>query len=474
MVGRTFPAPPRWRRSARVRSGSSPTDAARLGRLPEGSRGARGRGPTDGELGAARALVLDVIENHDQLKLGLPGGRRRHDHLPGPRRPTTATDFTPEQLDLQARARRFVDEILIPNEELAERSGGHIPDELHERIKTEAIEQGLSAASTPRSTAAGLDEDRVVPRGGTARALDQRALHMPGAYNVLANGTPEQIDRYLRPALRGELHDAYAVTEADAGSDPSRIRTTARKTESGWVIDGEKWFVTYGDIAKVYIVMAKALVDGGEHPTLFLVDAGLDGIEVVDDPPFTHLPARPPGDPVHRRRGGRRRRDRRRRRRGRPPARLVHRRADRHRRPRRGLHVAAARGGDRLGDRARAGRQPPDRLPGRVLPAGRLGGRRRRRPAADARGRAARRRGRRPEGRPRQGLDGEAVGERGRLPLRRPRGPGVRGPRIHAHERRGALQPRAARRPHLGGHERDPAAHRGPRARAPRVERTIH
>ena len=49
--------------------------------------------------------------------------------------PTTATDFTPEQLDLRERARRFVDEVLIPNEELAERAGGEIPDELHERIK---------------------------------------------------------------------------------------------------------------------------------------------------------------------------------------------------------------------------------------------------------------------------------------------------------------------------------------------------
>ncbi|MBN1528616.1 MAG: acyl-CoA dehydrogenase [Thermoleophilaceae bacterium] len=203
---------------------------------------------------------------------------------------TTATDFTPEQLDLQARARRFVDEVLIPNEELAERAGGHIPDELHERIKRESIELGLSGGLHSREyggqgwtkTEWFLVEEQL------GRSTNALSWHMPGAYNVLASGTPEQIDRYLRPALRGELHDAYAVTEADAGSDPSRIRTTARKTGSGWVIDGEKWFVTYGDIAKVYIVMAKALVDGGEQPTLFLVDAGLDGIEVVDDPPFTH------------------------------------------------------------------------------------------------------------------------------------------------------------------------------------------
>jgi alkylation response protein AidB-like acyl-CoA dehydrogenase len=111
---------------------------------------------------------------------------------------------------------------------------------------------------------------------------------MPGAYNVLGTGSPEQIERYLKPALRGELHDAYAVTEAEAGSDPSRIETTARRTENGWVIDGEKWFVTYGDVASVYIVMANALVDGEKLPTLFLVDRARDGIELVDDPPFSH------------------------------------------------------------------------------------------------------------------------------------------------------------------------------------------
>jgi alkylation response protein AidB-like acyl-CoA dehydrogenase len=111
---------------------------------------------------------------------------------------------------------------------------------------------------------------------------------MPGAYNVLASGSPEQIERYLKPALRGELHDAYAVTEAEAGSDPSGITTTATPKDGGWVIDGEKWFVTYGDVAAVYIVMAKALVDGEALPTLFLVDRALDGIEVIDDPPFSH------------------------------------------------------------------------------------------------------------------------------------------------------------------------------------------
>jgi alkylation response protein AidB-like acyl-CoA dehydrogenase len=201
-----------------------------------------------------------------------------------------ASEFTPEQLDLRDRARNFVEEILIPNEELAERAGGKIPDELKQRIKREAIDARLSGGlHAPEHGGQGWTKTEwFLVEEQLGRSTNALSWYMPGAYNVLASGTPEQIERYLKPALRGELHDAYAVTEAEAGSDPSRIETTARKTDEGWVIDGEKWFVTYGDVAAVYIVMANALVDGGQQPTLFLIDRQAGGIEVVDDPPFSH------------------------------------------------------------------------------------------------------------------------------------------------------------------------------------------
>ena len=101
------------------------------------------------------------------------------------------------------------------------------------------------------------------------RSTNALSWHVPTAYNVLAHGSAEQIDRWLRPALRGELHDAYAVTEEFAGSDPSGVRTVAARVDGGWELSGEKWFVTYGDVAAVYIVMALA-----PSPTLFLVDGG--------------------------------------------------------------------------------------------------------------------------------------------------------------------------------------------------------
>jgi acyl-CoA dehydrogenase len=207
-----------------------------------------------------------------------------------PAAPGTAAEFTPEQLGLQQRARRFIDEVLIPNEELAERSGGRIPDELIERIRREAIAAGLSGGlHSPEHGGQGWSmTEWFLVEEQLGRSTNALSWHIPNAYNVLASGTPEQIERYLRPALRGEAHDAYAVTEAGAGSDPSGITTTARRTDAGWVIDGEKWFVTSGDIASVYIVMANALVDGEKLGTLFLVDRSLEGIEIVDDPLFSH------------------------------------------------------------------------------------------------------------------------------------------------------------------------------------------
>ena len=103
----------------------------------------------------------------------------------------------------------------------------------------------------------------------------------------LARGTEEQKERYLRPARRGERRDAYAITEERAGSDPSMVRTTARRDGEGWVLDGEKWFVTSGDEADYIIV--HALVDGDPaKPTCSWSIATRPGVRLVRAPKFTH------------------------------------------------------------------------------------------------------------------------------------------------------------------------------------------
>jgi len=199
---------------------------------------------------------------------------------------TAVHDLAPATADLVARARGFVEDVLMPLEEKAERAHGRLPTEDVARIRSEALAAGLAGGLHAREHGGQgwTKTEWVLVEEQFGRSTNALSWHIPSAYNVLASGSPEQIERYLKPALRGELHDAYAVTEENAGSDPSRIETRAERRDGGWVISGEKWFVTYGDVAAVYIVVAQT--EAG--PTLFLVDRSCDGIEIVDDPPFTH------------------------------------------------------------------------------------------------------------------------------------------------------------------------------------------
>jgi acyl-CoA dehydrogenase len=206
--------------------------------------------------------------------------------------PAAAPDeLTPEQLELQQRARTFVENVLMPLEEEAERRGGRLPEDTVQAIRREAIATRLQGGRhAPEHGGQGwsmLEWFLVNEQFG--RVTNGLHWHVPNAYNVLTQGTPEQVDRYLRPILRGEGGDtAYAVTEAAAGSDPSGIATNAVRSDGGWLLSGEKWFVTSGDVANVLIVMAN-VVDGGEQlPTLFLIQPDAPGVEIVDDPAYTH------------------------------------------------------------------------------------------------------------------------------------------------------------------------------------------
>jgi acyl-CoA dehydrogenase len=207
-------------------------------------------------------------------------------------------ELEPEQAELRDRARTFIDEVVIPLEQKAERHGGRLPAEDIETVKREGIAARLNGGlHSPEYGGQGwtrLEWALVEEQFG--RSTNGIYWHVPNAYNVWDHASPEQCERYLRPALRGELKDSYAVTERDAGSDPSRIAATAERTEGGYRINGEKWFVTSGDVASVHIVMAN-VIDGEQRlPTLFLVDDDLDGIEVVADPQFTH--SYPEGHPT--------------------------------------------------------------------------------------------------------------------------------------------------------------------------------
>ncbi len=206
---------------------------------------------------------------------------------------TGLSQLTPAQEALAQRATEFAEQVIQPIELESELAGGPISAESQQRIRTAALEAGLQGGLHTKEDG-GNSWNHVewfLTEEAFGRTTNAVSWYVPNAYNVWRAASPELKARWLHPALRGELHDAYAVTEAAAGSDPSMMTSTATKIDGGWLINGEKWFVTFGDVAAVLVVNAWALPDGPDGPrvsTLFAVPADSPGIAVVDDPVFTH------------------------------------------------------------------------------------------------------------------------------------------------------------------------------------------
>ena len=194
--------------------------------------------------------------------------------------------LTPRQAQLKADARDLTD--FIAAYELSCEEDNGLPASAHEEIRDAVLAAGLQAVNMPAEW------------GGSGLTIAEQATvqeelgRLTGALwdmvwrpaNALRFCTPEQRERFLIPVIRGERRDCYAVTEPGAGSDPQNLATTATKNDRGWVLNGEKWFVTVGDHADFMIVLAAA---GPERaPTLFLVDKDTPGIEMTRVPRFMH------------------------------------------------------------------------------------------------------------------------------------------------------------------------------------------
>jgi alkylation response protein AidB-like acyl-CoA dehydrogenase len=189
---------------------------------------------------------------------------------------------------LRARARAFADEHLIPLELECEEHDGLLPESLA-RARAAVLEWDFHAINHPVADGGqGHDTFRQILIEEQWGRATNALWDIPWRPAIpLAAATEEQKDRYLRPAIRGERRDAYAITEASAGSDPRMVRTTAVRSGGGWTLNGEKWHVTSGDVADFFLVHAN--VDGDPaKATVFLVDKDAPGVELVRTPKYTH------------------------------------------------------------------------------------------------------------------------------------------------------------------------------------------
>lgn len=104
----------------------------------------------------------------------------------------------------------------------------------------------------------------------------QSALVM---YPILRFGSPEQRDRWIPALAEGRAIGCFGLTEPDFGSNPAGMRTRARRAGEGWVLSGEKAWITNGNLADVAVVWAKD--DQGEVRG-FLIERGTPGFSAVE------------------------------------------------------------------------------------------------------------------------------------------------------------------------------------------------
>ncbi len=200
--------------------------------------------------------------------------------------------LTDAQIELQARARSFVRDVLQPREVEFERANGRVPRDWGNPIRRAAIEARLHGGSLPR--AVGGQGWTVLEQVLVHEQLGQSTgglwSYIPGAYNVLVHADAEQQRRYLDPCLRGERSGSYAITEDAAGSDARALRATAvRDPATGeYLLNGEKWFVTGPDDTDFMIFHCLVVEGELRLPTLFLVDYDTPGLTLKHDPDYTH------------------------------------------------------------------------------------------------------------------------------------------------------------------------------------------
>ncbi|OGB59694.1 MAG: acyl-CoA dehydrogenase [Burkholderiales bacterium RIFOXYD12_FULL_59_19] len=178
--------------------------------------------------------------------------------------------------------RRFIAEELHPLEDELDEQG-FLAKEKALAVFNKSKDLGLYALNMPAELGGGglSALDRIICEeqfGHTSDYLIRRAFG--NVYEPLLECKGAQVDRWLKPTVEGVRTCSIAITEAGAGSDAAGIKTTARKTDAGWVLNGSKCFISDGAWSDFFLVSAKT---GDKEISMFMVDKGLPGFTLGKD-----------------------------------------------------------------------------------------------------------------------------------------------------------------------------------------------
>ena len=190
---------------------------------------------------------------------------------------------TPERTALRETVRRFVEAEVLPHLDEWERAG-ELPRDLHRRAGT----IGLLGVAFPESVGGGggdlLDvvtvTEEILHAGGSGGLIASLFIGGIALPHLLTAGDPEQIDRWVRPAIEGRLIGALAITEPDGGSDVAGIRTTARREGDHYVVNGAKTFITSGARADFVTTAVRTGGPGAHGVSLLVIERGTPGFTV--------------------------------------------------------------------------------------------------------------------------------------------------------------------------------------------------
>lgn len=197
-------------------------------------------------------------------------------------------ELSAREKDLARKGRDFCDQVLLPLE-LETDEHGELPLARREAVKQAVRDWGLAGINHSKENGGlGLNmvEQTAIEEqlGRVTNGLWTCVWRPPVS---LKFGTEAQKKAYLVPSCQGNRRGCFAITEPDAGSDPRRVKTSARLSNGKWRISGEKWFVTSYN-ASDFIIIHAHVDDDPDKPTLFLVDKPVASMMHLRSPRFMH------------------------------------------------------------------------------------------------------------------------------------------------------------------------------------------